>query len=75
MCDALGEILGMAFGSHVIKEPVICEADPVNNTPGIVAVRCVIRYPCLDTDADSNGYRDVAAVTSTLSRGGEEEEV
>ena len=44
-----------AFGTHIIKEPVICEAGPVNDTPGLVAdllssqavaVKGVIRYPC-----------------------------
>ena len=35
--DALGEILAMAFGNQVVKEPVICEADPENSVGKLVA--------------------------------------
>ena len=64
----------MAFGSHVIKELVIREADPVNDTPsGLVADLAVrqlqsealLDIRVMDTDADSYCHRSVAAVIST----------
>ena len=63
----------MAFGSHVIKELVICEADPVNDTPGFVAdlaVRqlqseAILDIRVMDTDSDSYCNHSVAAVIST----------
>lgn len=37
MRDALGEVLAIAFGNQIIKEPVIRESDPEKNEPGLIA--------------------------------------
>ena len=71
--DALGEILAMAYGNQIIKEPIISEADVSKNTPGLVAdlaVRGLWQYQSealldirvMDTDADSYSQRPVTAV-------------
>lgn len=40
--DTLGELLALAFGNQIIKQPVIKEADPETNEQGLIADLAVI---------------------------------
>ena len=71
--DALGEMMAMAFGNQIVKEPIVREADPERSEEGLVADLAVRRLwhsqsealldiRVVDTDADSYCHRPVAAV-------------
>ena len=51
--NALGEMMAMAFGNQIVKEPIVREADPESSegaglvaVGGFVAFAGIIRYSC-----------------------------
>ena len=71
--DALGELMAMAFGNCVVREPVVREADPENDVEGLVAdlatrglwqsqSEALLDIRVIDTDAASYCHRPVCAV-------------
>ena len=71
--DALGEMMAMAFGQQIVKEPIVKEADPECGEGGLVADLAVrglwqsqsealLDIRVVDTDADSYCRRPVSAV-------------